>query len=92
MADWRKAVGWTTAIIGALLLVIVVGGVLLLRSSAFHRYLISKIVQQGSEATGARIDPHPVRGRHFSAHNGRVAAEVTAGRTLLGDRRRHHRS
>src|SRR6266568_989802 len=56
MADWRKAVGWTTAIIGALLLVIVVGGVLLLRSSAFHRYLISKIVQQGSEATGARIE------------------------------------
>jgi len=56
MADWRKAVGWTTAIIGALLLVIVVGGVLLLRSSAFHRYLISKIVQQAREATGARVE------------------------------------
>jgi translocation and assembly module TamB len=56
MADWRKTVGWTAAIIGALLLVVIVGGVLLLRSSAFHRYLMAKLVQQAGEATGARVE------------------------------------
>jgi translocation and assembly module TamB len=56
MADWRKTVGWTATIIGALLLVVIVGGLLLLRSSAFHRYLMAKLVQQAGEATGARVE------------------------------------
>jgi translocation and assembly module TamB len=56
MADWRKTVGWTAASIGALLLIVIVGGLLLLRSQAFHNYLISKIMQQASEATGARVE------------------------------------
>src|SRR6266566_4245524 len=56
MADWRKTVGWTAAIIGAVLLVVIVGGVLLLNSSAFHRYLIATIQQNAGEATGARVE------------------------------------
>ena len=56
MADWRKTVRWTAAVIGVLLLVVIVGGVLLLRSTAFHRYLMAKLVQQAGEATGARVE------------------------------------
>ncbi len=56
MADWRKTVGWTAAVIGVLLLVVIVGGMLLLRSTAFHRYLMAKLVQQAGEATGARVE------------------------------------
>src|SRR6266478_3062094 len=56
MADWRKTLGWMAITIGGLLLVIVVAAVLLLKSPAFHRYVLGKIVRQASEATGARVE------------------------------------
>jgi translocation and assembly module TamB len=64
MANWKKALAWTAVIIGALLVLLIVAGVLIARSSAFHHYLLAKIIQQTSEATGARVelvnfDVHP---------------------------------
>jgi len=56
MADWKKTLGWTAIGIGGLLLFVTVAGVLLLKSPSFHRYLLGKIVQQASEATGARVE------------------------------------
>src|SRR5206468_10297813 len=56
MARWRKIVGWTAIGIGGLLLFVILGGVLLLKSGSFHRYLLSKIVQNASESTGARVE------------------------------------
>ena len=55
MAKWQKALGWTAVAIGALILVVVVGGLLLLRSSGFRHYLLTKIDQKASAATGAQI-------------------------------------
>ena len=56
MARWRKLVGWTAISLGALLLLAIFAGALLLKSAAFHRYVLAKIVQSASESTGARVE------------------------------------
>lgn len=60
--DWRKGIGWTAVGVGALLLFIIVAAILLLNNAGFQHYLIGKITQQASEATGARVE---IQGFHF---------------------------
>ncbi len=78
MADWRKTLGWTATAIGGLLLLAIVAGVLLLKSQAFHRYVLGKIVQQASEATGARVEL-----QNFTFHIKTLTADVY-GLTIHG--------
>jgi translocation and assembly module TamB len=56
MANWRKIVGWTAVVIGALLLLIVVAAVVILPNPAFQRYLVAKIEQSAQESAGARVE------------------------------------
>jgi translocation and assembly module TamB len=62
--NWKRIIGWTAAILGILIVLVVVGGYAILRSSAFHRYVLAKIEQTGNEATGGQVqiqkfDFHP---------------------------------
>jgi translocation and assembly module TamB len=56
MANWRKIVGWTAVVIGALVLLIIIAAVVILPNPAFHRYLITKIEQNAQESAGARVE------------------------------------
>src|SRR5437867_5219707 len=78
MADWRKTLGWTATAIGGLLLLAIVAGVLLLKSQAFHGYVLGKIVQQASQATGARVEL-----QNFTFHVKTLTADVY-GLTIHG--------
>jgi translocation and assembly module TamB len=54
--NWKKIFGWIWAATTILTLIIFVGGYFLLKSSGFHRFVLSKIVQQAEEATGGRVE------------------------------------
>ncbi|MGH9514138.1 MAG: translocation/assembly module TamB domain-containing protein [Terriglobales bacterium] len=56
MSNWRKIVGWTAVVIGALVLLVVVAAVVILKNPAFQRYLVAKIEQSAQESTGARVE------------------------------------
>ena len=56
MANWRKIVGWTAVVIGALVLLVVVAAVVILQNPAFQRYLVAKIEQTAQESAGARVE------------------------------------
>ena len=56
MANWRKIVGCTAVVIGALVLLVVVAAVVILQNPAFQRYLIAKIEQTAQQSTGARVE------------------------------------
>ena len=56
MANWRKLVGWTAVVIGALVLLVVVAAVVILHTSAFQRYVIAKVEQSAQKSMGARVD------------------------------------
>ncbi len=53
---WKRIIGWAAGIIISLLVVVFVAGYFVLRSRAFHQYVLAKIVQQGSEATGGKVE------------------------------------
>lgn len=67
----RKIIGWSAIGIGILLLVGTVGGYFLLRSAAFHRYLITKIEQTANESTGGRVEIGKL-----DIHPGKLSADV----------------
>jgi translocation and assembly module TamB len=54
--SWQKAVGWTAVTVGTVLLLLTVSTVFLLKSSAFHKYLVAKIEAAAQESTGARVE------------------------------------
>jgi translocation and assembly module TamB len=56
MANWRKIVGWTAVVIGALVLLVVVALIVILPNPAFQRYLIAKIERSAEESAGARVE------------------------------------
>jgi translocation and assembly module TamB len=56
MANWRKIVGWTAVVIGALVLLLVIAAVVILPNPAFQRYLVAKIERSAQESAGARVD------------------------------------
>src|SRR5581483_6386854 len=53
---WSKIIGWTAVTIGALILLIIVGAAVLLKSPAFHHYLVTKVEQIASQSTGAQVE------------------------------------
>ncbi len=55
MANWRKIVGWTAVVIGALALLVVVAAAVILQNPAFQRYLVAKIEQSAQQSTGATV-------------------------------------
>jgi translocation and assembly module TamB len=62
MANWRKIVGWTAVVSGALVLLVVVAAVVILQNPAFQRYLIAKIEQSAQESAGAKVQ---IEGLHI---------------------------
>ena len=78
MARWGKVVGWTAISLGALLLLAIIGAALLLKSAAFHRYVLAKIVQRASESTGARVEL-----QNFDFHVKTLTADIY-GLTIHG--------
>ena len=52
----KKALKVAVIAILAVILLLVVASVLVVRSQAFNRYLLAKIIQSAQESTGARID------------------------------------
>jgi len=71
MANWRKILGWTAAALGALLLVTLAAPILLVKSPAFHRYLVAKIEQQAGQAVGSRVEI-----RNLQIHLRNLSADV----------------
>ncbi|HTU40292.1 MAG TPA: translocation/assembly module TamB domain-containing protein [Candidatus Aquilonibacter sp.] len=51
---WQRSVGWTFAVILALLAVVGIGGYLFVKSSAFNQFARRKIAEATLQATGAR--------------------------------------
>jgi len=70
MAKWRTILGWTAAALGALVLLALGGGILLVKSPAFHPYLIAKIEQQAGQAIGSRVEI-----RDFETHLRNLSAD-----------------
>ncbi|MGH9511309.1 MAG: translocation/assembly module TamB domain-containing protein [Terriglobales bacterium] len=53
---WKRIIGWTAGIIFGLIVILFAGGYFVLRSDDFHHYVLAKIVQQGNEATGGKVE------------------------------------
>ncbi|MBV9573168.1 MAG: AsmA family protein, partial [Acidobacteriales bacterium] len=55
---WKRITLWSSAILLALILVVAVAASIIVRTAAFHRYVLAKIVQQAHDATGATVEIH----------------------------------
>jgi len=75
---WKRKLAWAGISLAAIVLVIGIAGYLVLRSQRFHSYVLAKIQQQASEATGASV-----RIRDFALHLSSLGAEVY-GITIRG--------
>src|ERR1700730_15795195 len=53
---WNKAIHITLIALPALVLLLLAAAFVILRTQAFSRFLLAKIVQQAEQSTGARID------------------------------------
>ncbi len=73
--SWKRKLG---IVLGTSIVVLGIAGYLLLRSQGFHAYVLAKIQQQASEATGAEVRIH-----NFSLHLSRLGAEAY-GITIRG--------
>jgi translocation and assembly module TamB len=54
--NWKRIIAWTGGIILSLLVIVAVAGYFVLRSEGFHRYVLAKIVREGNEATGGKVE------------------------------------
>jgi translocation and assembly module TamB len=61
--NWKLIIAWTAGIISGLLVLVFFAGYFVLRSPGFHQYVLAKIGQQGTEATGGKVE---VRNFDFS--------------------------
>lgn len=52
----RKHIFAISLTIGLMVLIITLTGIAVLRSRAFHRYVLAKMVEQASRATGGRVE------------------------------------
>src|SRR6516225_10543035 len=52
---WKRKLGWTGISLVAVILVLGIARTVVLRSQKFHSYVLAKIQQQASEATGAQV-------------------------------------
>src|SRR5262249_25283428 len=71
MVKWRNVIGWTAISIGALLLLVIVAAFTLLKSPAFHKYLLARIEQAAGQSTGARVEI-----QNFQVHIKTLTADV----------------
>jgi autotransporter translocation and assembly factor TamB len=51
----RKVVKWVALVVAILILVCVVAGILVLRSRAFHQFVLAEIVSSAQQATGGKV-------------------------------------
>lgn len=76
---WRKTVAWVGIALAAGAAVVIVTGCLVIRSRAFHGYVLAQLEKQASQATGAEV-----RIQDFALHLPALAADVY-GITVRGD-------
>ena len=53
---WKRIIAWSAGILAGLLIIAITAGYFVLRSQGFHQYVLAKIVQQGNEATGGKVE------------------------------------
>jgi translocation and assembly module TamB len=75
---WKRKLGWTVIGFAATIIVLGIAGYAILRSQRFHSYVLAKIQQQASEATGARVQI-----QDFALHLSTLGAEAY-GITIRG--------
>src|SRR5258708_38030357 len=68
---WKRKLGWIGIFLTVLIVVLGFAGYLVLRSPRFHSYILAKIQQQASEATGAQV-----RIQNFALHLSTLGAEA----------------
>ena len=68
---WKRKLGWIGIFLVVLIVVLGIAGYFTFRSQAFHKYVLVKIQQQASEATGAQI-----RIENFALHLSTLSAEA----------------
>src|SRR5437588_12822403 len=54
--NWKRIIAWIAAVILILVVVIAIGGYFVLRSHSFHRYVLAKMVEKASAATGGNVE------------------------------------
>ena len=52
---WKRKLGWIAISLIAFILALVIAGYLVFRSQRFHDYVLAKLQQQASEATGGQV-------------------------------------
>src|SRR5437667_3030911 len=75
---WKRKLGWIGIFLVVLIVVLGIAGYFTFRSQAFHKYVLAKIQQQASEATGAQV-----RIQNFTLHVSTLSANAY-GMTIRG--------
>src|SRR5438552_503265 len=75
---WKTKLGWIGIFLVVLIVVLGIAGDFTFRSQAFHKYVLAKIEQQASEATGAQV-----RIQNFTLHVSTLSANAY-GITIRG--------
>jgi translocation and assembly module TamB len=52
----KRMFGWIFGGMASLLVIAFVGGLLILRSRGFHDYVLEKVIEKGSQATGGKVE------------------------------------
>ncbi len=75
---WKRKLGWIAISFVALVVVVVIAGYVALRTQRFHDYVLAKLQQQASEATGGQV-----RIQNFALHLSSLTADAY-GITIRG--------
>src|SRR6266498_5126750 len=68
---WKRKLGWIGIGLVAIMLILGIAGYVVLRSQGFHSYVLAKIQQQASEATGGQV-----RIQNFALHLSTLGADA----------------
>ena len=79
---WKRKLGWIGIGFVATIMVLGIVGYAILRSPRFHSYVLAKIKQQASEATGARVQIQDLA-LHLSTLSAEAAPELGVGVSRL---------
>jgi translocation and assembly module TamB len=82
---WKDKLGWVAISIVGLIVVIVVAGFFILRSSAFHNYVLTEIEQTAGQATGGKVEI-----QNYAFHLSTLSADAY-GITIHGNERKSDR-
>src|SRR2546425_1426242 len=52
---WKRKLGWIAISFAAFVVVLVTAGYVVFRTQGFHEYVLAKVQQQASEATGGQV-------------------------------------